>query len=713
MRRNIGAVLTILLLATLGSAQQGNSQGDQAQLETIEVVVNAVVLDKDKRPVTGLTAADFEVLEDGKPQPITGMRAVSGRGGAAVATGSPAASAEFATYHTIVVTDGTVQDIHMVDVRAALEKYVREVMGPNDYVTLFTITVGGLKLLLPTTNDKQALLTAIGNAKDGGLGTLRDAERAGLDLTRVKLPDDTYSTYVAPGQGEGEITGPALAREIAPNLPPDTREVMLRLARTSIERAEEIHALGTSWTVYDALAGLIDSHRVIPGRRSVTIFSEGFEQSRQAELAKAKVFNAAAAVGVTLNVVDARGLSTEGDRGSTSRAEVDRNQNAARLRGNDRTSERTSSVGGGIFDAIPRETMARTDILAQFAAETGGLFMKNSNDLFSGLAQIDTDMRNYYVLFYTPQASWEGGEYRKIQVRVRNKAGVTVRARDGYFAVPVEARGLFRLEDQRLFIKAQQTGPAQNLPFSVRAYAFGVQGGGTRISYALKVPGDAITLQEKDKRFVGTYYGLLVARDAGNRILATERIPVPLDLGADDAKRIRAEGLRLEGGFDVLSGDVAHLDTIFSAEESGKIGTAKQPVHGLDWSSGPSLSDLVLGNAVIAPEASGEASFQTGGKYIVPLTKPVFHTDETINILAAVYWPDGRSMQPPVLSVWQGKQLLASVKADIMPGSGGANGWVFTAIPCKDIPPGDYLMRLLVRDTQGRTSMRETTFTVQ
>ena len=115
MSRKIASVLTLLLFAATGAAGQ---QGEPMRLETVEVLVDAVVLDKDKRPVTGLTAADFEVLEDGQPQQITRALAVTGRSGADPAAAS---SARVATYHSIVVTDGTVQDVHLVDVRAALE----------------------------------------------------------------------------------------------------------------------------------------------------------------------------------------------------------------------------------------------------------------------------------------------------------------------------------------------------------------------------------------------------------------------------------------------------------------------------------------------------------------------------------------------------------------------------------------------------------------
>ncbi|HEX6179377.1 MAG TPA: hypothetical protein VF057_13525, partial [Thermoanaerobaculia bacterium] len=74
MRRALSP-LVIALAALAASAQQPKL------VETLEVrVVNVevIVLDKDGKPVTGLTKDDFEILEDRKPQPITNFYEVRG-----------------------------------------------------------------------------------------------------------------------------------------------------------------------------------------------------------------------------------------------------------------------------------------------------------------------------------------------------------------------------------------------------------------------------------------------------------------------------------------------------------------------------------------------------------------------------------------------------------------------------------------------------------
>jgi len=76
----------------------------------------------------------------------------------------------------------------------------------------------------------------------------------------------------------------------------------------------------------------------------------------------------------------------------------------------------------------------REDGPNSLAADTGGLLIRNENDIGRALDTIAADANRYYVLAYQPLNEKFDGGYRPIEVRVK-RPGVRVRARRGYLAL--------------------------------------------------------------------------------------------------------------------------------------------------------------------------------------------------------------------------------------------------------------------------------------
>ena len=78
-------------------------------------------------------------------------------------------------------------------------------------------------------------------------------------------------------------------------------------------------------------------------------------------------------------------------------------------------------------------------LLEHVAEDTGGLAIRNTNDLAGGLARVIDELREYYEVVYTPPNPVPDGRFRRIRATV-TRPGVRVRTRAGYFATPRRRR---------------------------------------------------------------------------------------------------------------------------------------------------------------------------------------------------------------------------------------------------------------------------------
>jgi len=175
-------LLFSILLPALGQnkpappppSQQTIDQDDVVRINTNLVQVDVVVT-KDGKMVTDLTADDFEIFEDGRRQTITNFAYVSN----VPTTSAPAPSANTAKKNkdavvpyapvnpteprrimAFVVDDLGIAWENVSLVKRQLRKFINEQMEPHDLVAIIR-TGGELGVLQQFTNDKRMLLRAV------------------------------------------------------------------------------------------------------------------------------------------------------------------------------------------------------------------------------------------------------------------------------------------------------------------------------------------------------------------------------------------------------------------------------------------------------------------------------------------------------------------------------------------------------------------------
>ena len=453
-------VLAVLALsggATGPSAQDAEPGGRQSfNAATTAILVDVVVRDRKGRPVTDLSAADFEVAEDRFPQKVdTFSRVTRGSGiGVGVAWKSPEVTVAVTgagtppapgavppegDAATAIVFDHLSSESLRLAQKATLA-YVPLSGESNARVGVFA-TDPGVRILQAFTTDRNLIRRAVARVVPSGTSAEEQkAERSDELSARRREIEGQVQSDVA-GAGGGSSAGLAQnASELG------RRDTELRLIQTELNMIRSFDNLDRDHRGYDtslALLAVVRALSHLPGRKSIVFFSEGLPVSPALSAKLDSIIDAANRANVTTYAVDARGLATKSATTNARKemqAFVDERFTQIST-GTDRTEQPLTMAFERVQDTLRLDS--RTG-LARLADETGGFLIEQSNDLSSAFRRIDEDNRFHYLLTYSPKNTAFDGKFRSIEVKVR-RPGTQVFARKGYRAVraprPIDPSG--------------------------------------------------------------------------------------------------------------------------------------------------------------------------------------------------------------------------------------------------------------------------------
>jgi VWFA-related protein len=406
---------------------------DVVRITTNLVQVDAVVTDKNGKVVTDLKPNEVEIYEDGHKQKITNFSynvaesTPTGRDEKQVAT-KPDKNAPFIP-PTILKPEDVRRTIALVVddlglsfesayyVRQALKKFVDQQMQSGDLVAIIR-TSGGMGALQQFTSDKRQLYAAIERVKYNAAG------RAGVSAF-APLESSTINNANAADAG-------------------NTAQADLDQFR------EDVFAVGT----LGALSYVIRGLRELPGRKSILLLSDGIKifnrddpgRSDRVLEALQRLTDQANRASVVIYTMDARGLQTL----SLTAADDASGMSAQQV------EDQLSNRRADFF-----ESQNGLNYLAQ---QTGGLAIRNTNDLSGGIKRVLEDQRGYYLIGYRPdQSTFDPRtgrrKFHKLKLEVTRPGKFTVRMRNGFFGVTDEER------NPRPATLAQQLVRALSSPF--------------------------------------------------------------------------------------------------------------------------------------------------------------------------------------------------------------------------------------------------------
>jgi VWFA-related protein len=586
------------------------------------VSVDVIVRDRAGQIVKGLTAADFELREDGRPQDISTFtfqeiadkpastasvdilaaaeakvledaRRAAPSAAPAPPTESPVTpepmTAQALAGRRLIVLLFDVSSMQPEDVQRAVDsarKYVSEQMGTADMVAVAAVG-SALDVLADFTGDRSTV--------DIALGTL--AYNQG---TATELPEGaTAETEEAAAEATDDATAETAELDMFNN------DVRLRALKT-----------------------LAETLATIEQKKAIVYFSAGMQRSgqdNQVELRSA--INAAVRANVSIYPIDARGLQAVVPGGDARQA-----------------SGRGVSMfsGRGVTQQFSRMSESQGTLIS-LAADTGGRAFTDTNDFGDAFTRVQRDMSAYYLLGYSSSNLVKDGRFRRIQVRVK-RDGFRVEARAGYysdrdFAHTSRTDREAQLEEQ-LFSAVSTT----DLPVLVTGGWFRLAADRYYVPISVGVPGTAVPVaQGKDTVSLDV---LGMVRDEQGRPVG--RIRETLQIPAGSGSTLEGKQVLYQSGVTLPPGRF-QVKVVVRENTGGTIGSFETSLLVPELKQAAlKVSSVVLSTQLQPVTKRSNSPLVRDGVQLLPNLTHVVARDQKLFFYYEVYEPqaaDGASPQ--------------------------------------------------------------------
>jgi len=585
------------------------------------VVVDVVVRDKSGAPVKGLTANDFEIREDNRPQQIVSFNVeeitttppsqqpipavlVAGTQRPDAQTTSPAAGAanpvrreDLAGRRLIVLLFdlSSMQPEDLERAGRAAADYVDKQMVDADLVAVATIDTT-LKVVNDFTGDREQVKSA--------LSQFTAVSAVGFETPAAETTA-TDETAASTGDAAAADTG---EYDLFNN------DARLRAIRTLSEELAPIEQ-----------------------KKSILYFSGGMTRSggdNQVELRAAT--SAAVRANVALYPVDTRGLQAVVPGGDASRASA-RGVNAFSGRGVNQQ-----------FDQL----FASQDTLQTLAADTGGKAFTDSNDFGAAFTQVQHDTSSYYLIGYSSTNTQKDGRFRRISVRVK-RADLRVEARPGYYADRDFAHT--GKQDRERLLEEQIGAPvsATDLPVVVSAGWFRLAADRYYVPLSVAVSGEQLRAAPEK----GTLDVLGLIRDEQGRPVG--RMRETLDIPPDTAGGRASRQVLYQSGLTLPPGRFS-VKVVVRENAGGAMGSFEAGVFVPDLKQAPVKVSSVTLSTIVRPvnaRRRSDSPLVREGVELLPSLSHVVDRDGKMYFYYEVYDPaatNGRPLLKTSLSFYRG-----------------------------------------------------------
>lgn len=711
--RTLFLLLACCLVACLSSVS-GQEQGDEVvRVNTDLVQTDVMVFDKQGRFVDGLKREQFELMIDGKAQPISFFEQVR-VGSSQEEAARLAVNKEQAPTASVSNNNGGrtviffLDDLHLsLDslgrTRSMLTEFVEHEMGENDQVLIAT-TSGDIGFLQQFTDSKTMLRAAISRLNHKPYNT--------RDMTRDSVPMTEYTALAIERREDPNIMK-FYIEECLKGAPLKYQPVSCEIETVNRARLVLLQSAQVTASTYGALEKLMRAVSALPGRKLAFFISDGFlldtgPRNLDPRAKLNQITDAALRAGIVLYTIDARGLMS-GQQDATNNQAMDAN--------------------GRMETTLLREIPASQDAMNALAADTGGRALRNQSAFVPWVNKILEETASYYLLAWRPENEEQASkDFKNISVRVVGHPEWTARLPRGF--LKAKAGNAAKLTDKASSetkqTPQQQLGDAltspvlkKAIPTSLSAIYLDTPEHGMVLTASVQIANGGLTFETSDGKqsaavdLVGLVFDEK-GKAAGN-FQTRLKINPPVANGLAQPNyqsTIYNHRFQLKPGlYQVI---VAARDS-----QSGLVGSARQWVEIPDLSNKRlSLSSLIVGLQSVAGTANGQADSEQA----LFSVDHHFTRQAPLRFVAFIYnaargangsAPPDVSIQAQVLSA--GRQVITTSWSKATGTTQDIGRIAYGGeIPLRSLAAGQYILQVTVKDQlAGTTAVQQTKFTVE
>jgi VWFA-related protein len=576
--------------------------------------------DKKGNVISGLTAKDFNVTEDGVPVDVkiceyqslpetaaplppqtTGAEDVKIFNRLAreqIASETPG-QVKYKDRRLLVLyfDMSSMQEAEQLRSLTAAEKFVRTQMTSADMISILRYAGSSVDVLQDFTDDRNRLLSILETMVVG----------EGQGDTATSSDDASADTGAAFGQDDSEFNIFSTDRQLA----------ALQTATESLERLSE--------------------------KKELIYFASGLTLSgmdNQAQLHATE--QAALRAGVSIWSVDARGLVANGPMGDATHGSP---------------GGASMYTGGAAMAQVSRLEQSQ-DTLYALAGDTGGKALLDYNDLSLGIVNAQKSVTKYYILGYYTKNYALNGKFRKVKVTVNPPVeAASIDFRQGYFGDKEWGHFTTADKERQLEDALMQGDPWTELTVAMEINYFQLNKAEYFVPIMIKIPGRELALAKKRGAEHTTIDFIGEIKDGyGGSTEQNIRDHIDVKLSDRTAEELAKGPIEYSCGYTLLPGK--HTIKILARDdETGRIGTFQSsfvvpnlnketkriPISSVVLSSQRESYSGAIYNVAKQKEQAKEAAANPlvqGGQQVIPSVTRVFSKGRNLTVFFQAYESD-------------------------------------------------------------------------